>query len=294
MMINPLLEREVKTRMRTWKTPILILVYLGIIGMVVAFAFFVEYSSSSYGSPGFNPAIVTTIYIVISMFQLGLLMFILPILTATSISGERERQTLDLMLCTDFSPWNIILGKMSSALAFVFLLILAALPFTGIILLFGGVGLLDIVKIVLFYMATAIMVSSVGMFTSTHFKKNISSIVMSYVICGGLLSLPAFGLIAFEIIANINSSSNSGSMTFMQEHIQEIMLFIFASNPFYGAMDILTQGSSNNVFYIFGFGGGNTSGLLSIVQPWMANVLFFALVSVVALVLSKGRLTKLK
>ena len=47
-MINPILERELKTRMRSWKTTILLFGYLAILGLVVAFAFFAESNSYSF------------------------------------------------------------------------------------------------------------------------------------------------------------------------------------------------------------------------------------------------------
>lgn len=105
-MINPILERELKTRMRSWKTAMLLFGYLALLGLVVAFAFFAESNSYRYGAYGFDPTVVTGIYSAITLFQLGLLLFILPIFTATSISGERERQTLDLLLCIIFTRFK--------------------------------------------------------------------------------------------------------------------------------------------------------------------------------------------
>lgn len=296
MMINPILERELKTRMRTWKTPILLLVYLAILGFVVAMAFLAEYSSYSYGVQGFDPTVVTGIYIAISLFQLGLLMFILPVFTATSISGERERQTLDLLLCTDISPWSIIFGKMSAALSFVLLMIVAAMPFTGVILLFGGVTLFDLIKIMLFYMATAFMVSSIGMFATTHFKKNISSIVMSYIIFGATMALPVVGLIVVGIMSNAAGFYDSAFATFMEEHIYDIMLLTFASNPYYGAVDLVTSSNfAGDFMYMFSSGGGSQStSFFRHITPWMANGIYYVIISVIALLLSKRKLTKLK
>ncbi len=296
MMINPILERELKTRMRTWKTPILILVYLTMLGFVVAIAFLAEFTNYSYGISGFDPTVVTGIYIAISMFQLGLLLFIIPVFTATSITGERERQTFDLLLCTDISPWSIILGKMSAALSFVFLLIVAALPFTGVILLFGGVTLFDMFKVMLFYMATAIMISSIGMFCTTHFKKNISSIIVSYVIYGASLAIPAILIAVAAIISEMSySSGGSAIQQFMENYAYEIMLFTFGSNPFYGATDLLVSGSFvDNIFNIMGNGSTGGTSILGKITPWMANVIYYAIISTIALLLSRRKLTKLK
>ena len=43
-------------------------------------------------------------------------MLVGPVFAAGSVSGERERQTLDLLLTTALSPWQILLGKLGSSL----------------------------------------------------------------------------------------------------------------------------------------------------------------------------------
>jgi ABC-type transport system involved in multi-copper enzyme maturation permease subunit len=293
-MINPILERELKTRMRTWKTALLLLGYLLVLGLVVAFAFFAESVSYSYGSYGFDPTFVTGIYTAIALFQLGLLMFILPVFTATSISGEKERQTFDLLMCTDISPWAIILGKMSAALSFIFLLVFAAMPFTGVILLFGGVTILDLLKIMLFYMATAFMVSSIGMFCTTHFKRNIASIVMSYIIFGVILFLPLVIIAVFTIIMN-GQLYNQAFYDFVEKYSHEIISVLFASNPYYGMTSILTGGSfAANFLYMFNTIGTSSSTFMRYIEPWMANVIFYSVFSAILLLLTKRKLTKLK
>lgn len=293
-MINPILERELKTRMRSWKTALLLFGYLAIIGLVVAFAFFAESNSYRYGSYGFDPTIVTGIYSAISLFQLGLLLFILPIFTATSISGERERQTLDLLLCTDISPWKIIFGKMSAALSFVFLLVFAALPFTGVILLFGGVTLIDLVKIMLFYMATAVMVSSIGMFCTTHFKKNISSIVMSYIILGAILFIPLV-IIAVVAITMNGQFNNDSFVKFIESYAYEIFTLLFASNPFFGLSSLLSSNSFlGSIMYGFNGSGTSSTTFMRYIEPWMACLTFYSLFSALLLLLTKHKLVRLK
>lgn len=296
-MINPILERELKTRMRTWKTILLLCGYLLLIGMIVFFAFLSTSVSYSYGGYGFNPQIVTTIYIVIAMFQLGILIAILPVFTATSISGERERQTLDLLLCTNISPWKIIIGKMSAALTFVLLLILAAMPFMGIILLFGGVTLFDLLKIILFYMATAVMVSSIGMFCTTHFKKNLTSIVMSYIILGTSYFIPLFtmGIGAILINAITMNGSRQSFVSFIEKYSYEILLFFFSSNPFYGITSLLKIENGGGFFYLLGGNGAiGSSTFFKYITPWMGCTIYFILATTVLLYFTKRRLVRLK
>lgn len=289
-MINPILERELKTRMRTWKTPILLAVYLLLMGLVVGLFFL---GSGILGSfyYEFNPRVIGQIYDTVAIFQLVILMCILPVFTATSISGERERQTLDLLLCTDISPWKIIAGKIGAALAFVFLVIFTTIPYMGITFLFGGISLWDIIKIILFYMVTAIMVCSIGMFTTTHFKKNITSIIMSYVILGITVIAPLVFLFIAAIVAQMIRTNNP-TFTFFEDYTYEIFNFVFASNPFYGISSLL----NNDVFNFrdrIGL-GKNALTFLGHITPWMASTIYYIIFSTGALLLAKKRLKRLK
>ena len=51
------------------------------------------------------------LYTFVSSIEFIMLLFIMPALTASSISGERERQTLELMLTTTMEPRDMVLGN---------------------------------------------------------------------------------------------------------------------------------------------------------------------------------------
>lgn len=55
------------------------------------------------------------LYEFVTSMEFILLMFIVPAVTASAISGERERQTLDLMLTTRMSAGQIVTGKLLSS-----------------------------------------------------------------------------------------------------------------------------------------------------------------------------------
>ena len=54
------------------------------------------------------------LYTFVSSIEFIMLLFIMPALTASSISGEQERQTLELMLTTTMEPRDMVLGKLAS------------------------------------------------------------------------------------------------------------------------------------------------------------------------------------
>ena len=73
------------------------------------------------------------LYTFVSSIEFIMLMFIMPALTASSVSGEREKQTLELMLTTTMKPREIILGKLFSALTMMLLLAVSALPIQSLV-----------------------------------------------------------------------------------------------------------------------------------------------------------------
>jgi len=50
------------------------------------------------------------LYEFVATIEGGMLMFIMPAITSGTISGERERRTLDLMLTTGLNSWEIVAG----------------------------------------------------------------------------------------------------------------------------------------------------------------------------------------
>jgi ABC-type transport system involved in multi-copper enzyme maturation permease subunit len=106
-------------------------------------------------------------------FGLGI---ILPIISATSITGEKEKRTWDLLRSTGLSGGRIILGKHASSCAMAFFMLLTALPCFALVLILGGVrpdqfliGLLLMLLAVSFW-------SALGIWVSTQFKRSLGSI----------------------------------------------------------------------------------------------------------------------
>jgi ABC-type transport system involved in multi-copper enzyme maturation permease subunit len=119
-------------------------------------------------------------FISLSFVQLGMVSFIVPSLSAGVISGEREMQTLNLLLTTPQSSLSIILSKLLSSVVFMLLMMVASLPLYTMILLNGGVSPLELVETFLFLIFLIIVYGAFGIFYSTVFKRTVVSFIMSY------------------------------------------------------------------------------------------------------------------
>jgi ABC-type transport system involved in multi-copper enzyme maturation permease subunit len=78
--------------------------------------------------------------------MLALVLFFVPGLTAGSIAGERERQTLLPLQVTLLRPRSILLGKVLAGMSFILLLLFASLPVMMVAYLLGGIRPLDGLK----------------------------------------------------------------------------------------------------------------------------------------------------
>ncbi|GED14918.1 ABC transporter permease [Aneurinibacillus migulanus] len=174
-LINPVLTKEFRIRMRSNKTPWIITFYLITLGLVLFLMLYAELSNQSYWSSNFY-----NIFITMSLLQYGLIIFATPGLTAGAICGERERQTLPILLTTNLSSLQIVLGKWISALSFMLLLVFASLPLYGAIMLFGGVAFTQIVEIFGVYLVTMLSIGAVGICVSVLTKRTGVAAVVTY------------------------------------------------------------------------------------------------------------------
>ena len=114
-------------------------------------------------------------------------------MTSASIAGERERQTMELLLVTNTGSFRIVLGKALESFAVLALLIISGLPVMSLCLLTGGITLVQILTSELFLLAVAFACVSAGVFCSAMARSTVLSGVMSYLVIltiGAVTTLP--------------------------------------------------------------------------------------------------------
>jgi ABC-type transport system involved in multi-copper enzyme maturation permease subunit len=289
MRVNPVIEKELKIKMRGWKSPALITAYLGFLGLVVLLIFLSNNLLSGYNTGSFNPRTALNAYNTLAILQFFLLMFIIPAMTGGSISGERERQTLDLLLCTNISPLSTILGKVSASIAHIMLLVTASLPIMGTVFLFGGIRLEELLLLFSFLLATALLLGSMGTFYSTVFKRSTVSIVMTYITIGVLVggTVILFGLFTALVYS---PAGRQPTMT-------DMMAFMF-SNPLFGFSSVLEGTNTNiifiDIFYRIGSMGTNPGFAGLSIAPWMVNMAFDVVAAAIFILLAAWRIKPVK
>ena len=149
---------------------------------VVAFVcYFGESSQLGYLAP-VSYSVPMNCYILMTYLLFILVVLSVPAVAGGSISLEREKKTLDVLLTTNLNPWRIITGKLEASLGVVLILTVSALPVLSLVVVFGGIGLGGLLLMAGGLLLTGIFVGSIGIFCSVVFKRTTLATVLSYVI----------------------------------------------------------------------------------------------------------------
>lgn len=176
MLMNPVIIKEVRERFRTGKTPWILGSYLFIMGaMLLGYIYLVPYQRSY-----FRLGDSREMFVILSVIQLGMIGFIAPALTAGTISGERERQTLNILLTTHLTPFSIVWSKLVTSLAFIAILIITSFPLYSFVFLYGGVSPNQLGILLVFFAINVIFYGALGTFCSAWFKRTGVSTIVSY------------------------------------------------------------------------------------------------------------------
>lgn len=206
MNINPIYEREHRVSTRSLKLSIAILIFNFIIAAitliemndVVDFArkmSFIDYTS------------FLQIFRLVIFVPALLLVFVAPSFIAGTISDERQRGTLEILLTTKMTAKSIVFGKFLSLFASIMLILISQLPILAILFLYGGITVLDIVKLIINFVVFVVLIISMGIFCSSIARKNSVATALLY---SGVLGLFIGTLILYFLAANSFVMDESG------------------------------------------------------------------------------------
>lgn len=175
--INPVYGKEIKLKVRSVRFAVTIFLFNLMLGIITITGFEVMFNMHLNPYVDYSGA-AKVFYILISM-EIIAVMFLIPAFTAGSIAGEREKQTLDILLTTVLTPEKIVMGKLLSSVSMVLLLVVSSLPIISIVFTIGGVDMNDLIQFMSAILVISFFVGSMGMLASTVLKKTVPAMVCS-------------------------------------------------------------------------------------------------------------------
>ena len=245
---NPIVTKELRSRMRGWHAFALLTGFLCVIGGLGWIVYDADIGSAGnvvgLGSTG------AQVFRALAAVVMATVALVVPGLVGPTISGERERQTLDLLLVTPLGPARIVLGKLVAALAFVVLLVIACLPLFSVAFLLGGVGVTEVVDVVLFTLVGAITIGSLSMLVSVLLRRVSSATVVSYLVMVALTIGPMAG--GYLLNKALSEPTQNGPAPFGIAAVNPTTGVVDSLSPAVGAASLLDASDCGVVAPFFG------------------------------------------
>lgn len=278
---NPVALKELRGRMRGPRAFVVLTGYLAVVGIFTTVIYLMT-TSASFNTTGQvdGGEVGRFLFSAVVAMELFLVTFITPAFTASAISGEHERQTYDLLRTTLLPERSLVWGKMFSALAYIVLLLLAAIPLQSIAFLFGGVDLGELYVSFVVLTASATLLGSIGVYFSAVTRRTLRANIMTYVTTMGVVILTSMVVMGAAEIAD-SSFSNTGTLGKSEEWVLLLVRGLFVClNPL--TTLIVTQDfliNQQSVFtFEYSFQDSTTATLPS---PWIIFTLFYFLIAIV-------------
>lgn len=275
---------------------VVLTVYLALMSGFVTLLYVLYSSSLSYYGFASGGQIGRVLFIGIVGTELFLVTFIAPTFTAGAISGERERQTYDLLRTTLLPARSLVVGKLVSALSYVLLLLLAAIPLQSIAFLFGGVTEAEVLLSFVILVVTAIALGSVGIYFSAVMQRTLTASIMTYGFALFVtLGLPLIVFVILSLFGPLLYNMASPPIP-----VQAAMYYglgaLVVTNPLATAMmtELLLVNSQHAGFFMQTLTSGAQTTQIPLVSPWIVFTILYLVVSAILVMLAIRRVRRIE
>lgn len=276
---NPVTVKELRSRMRGRRAFVVLTVHLLLMSGFITLIYS-AYASSTGGPYGPDARDVgKVIFSSVLGMQVLLVIFVGPSFTAGAITGEKERQTYDLLRTTLLSAKAFVAGKLVSSLSYVLLLIFAAIPLQSIAFLMGGVALVELLLSQVIVLVAAVTFALWGLYASSRMRSTLAASVVTF---GGALFITA-GIPAIVGLFSLILGPlffGAATLSWVAEAAIGYGLLILAATNLPATLIVsdifLLQEGSFFIFKATSVFGSRTAWLFS---PWPLFLIFYSLLA---------------
>ena len=207
MLIGPVFTREVVTVPRRMRLYVSRTAYVVTLGVLMWTAWLILAGTQNVENVGDLARFGATLFQILAALQITLAVFFSALLAASAVAQEKDRRTLVLLLLTNLSNSELVLGRLMASLLGVLAMLAAGLPFFMLTVLFGGVSFDQVARVFAVTLCTILAAGSLGSTIALWREKTFQTLAMT-------LLLLVFWLAAWEIVgAGLLGSEWSGMST---------------------------------------------------------------------------------
>lgn len=189
MFVGPVFTREAATAPRRARHYLARSTYAGALFVLILTAWAVLAGTQEIRNVGDLAWFGTLVFQILAPFQLALVLFFSALLCASAVCQEKDRRTLILLLMTDLSNGELVLGKLAASLLNVLVLLFSGLPLFCAMVLLGGVDLHQILRVFVVTLLTAVVAGSLGSTLALWRDKTFQALAMTLLVLVGWLGL---------------------------------------------------------------------------------------------------------
>lgn len=293
--INPVMLKEVRERMRGARAFVVMTIYLGLMSGFTILLYLIQRGVIQDDGSAVTGELGRTLFRGVVAIELLLIVFIAPAFTSGAVSTERERKTYDLLQITLLPKPAFIIGKLESALGYILLLLMAAIPLQSIAFLFGGVSETELFLAFIVLTVTAITLGTVGLYFSTTVDRTLSASVRAYtvafvVMIGVPLALGYFIGIYQDVL---NGTPTGVGSPVLETALIYLGAFLVSLNPLTTAIAAqqLLIDQKGLGFWNATLGDGT---IIPMVSPWITFAILYLVISAVLVVLAVRRMRQVE
>jgi ABC-type transport system involved in multi-copper enzyme maturation permease subunit len=127
------------------------------------------------------------VFQIVVPIELTVAMFLAAVSAASSVAHEKDKRTMDLLLLTQLTNFQVVVGKLASSLIGVIGLVLSTLPLLLLIVLIGGVSLYQVGMVSLLILVTVLWCGALANLVGFWREKTFQTLAITFLGIAGWL-----------------------------------------------------------------------------------------------------------
>lgn len=230
-----------------------------LLGVIYIALVFTQMTGQNLGAPGL------LFFRNVIMVNAAVLTLLAPSFFASAISEEKEEDTLGMMMMAGISPLGLLLGKSTSRLLQVILLLSLQYPFTLLATTMGGLMQEQVTSAYLSLVAYTVLLANVGLLASVYCHRSRDAAVMTVLWLIAYHALPGFAWGGAMYLIQTKGWTPTNSLHYV---VLKALEFTSHSNVFRSLYDVTVTG------YQFEWSiqiiGNICGGILCFLLAWFA------------------------
>ena len=195
---NPVLQRELVVNLRMKRSFLLLFAYVAFLGLLVYAAWPTEQRLDLARSDKAKP-----LANLLFLGQYLLMSLMAPSFAAGAITGEKERNSYEMLLASPVRPGAIVLGKLAASLCPLAELMICSLPIVMLCLPLGGVHLSEVFAAYFAMILSVALFGMISLWCSSFFVRTSASLVVSYMM---ILPLALVGVLLWQALEQLGEA----------------------------------------------------------------------------------------